>query len=635
MRIPRLLFLPIIFCLVSFNHRKEPGKGAFPYKEQGFTTRQAAAHLLNRFTFGYTQGMLDEVVKMGPENWFMQQLDTSYPDDSLKPMLTGYPAVSMTGDEIATHFADPGKLVKMAIADGLFSKEEINGLKEADKKAYRRKLLAYMKQKGMEPRAALNRQLISQKILRAVFSQNQLQEVLTSFWFNHFNVSLSKPPSANYTLAYERDVIRPNSLGNFENLLLATARSPAMLIYLDNDKSRVENTNATPRQQRQQQEAAKMIGEKLSESTNESQAGEIKNLMKTRGLNENYAREVMELHTLGVDGGYTQEDVTEGARILTGWMAYPSDGPGRQYLEKIQDRFSKEQLEKRGFVHEGDFLFAANRHDYGSKKFLGKNFPAGEGYSEGLAFFHTLASHPSTAKFICRKLATRFVQDNPPGTLVDRMAESFLKSKGDIKKVLLTMVYSPEFWQKSAYREKIKSPFELVVSAVRCTGASITDPYPLYTWMQKMGEPIYSYQAPTGFPYRAAYWINTGSLLYRMNFGMAFALEKIPGVNFNPQVLVNYHEPESMQAALEKIGASLLPERDLEPTMKRLLPLLNDPSIESKIAAAAGSAPADSTEEMTEGDMRGKIPALNSASKEIQLAQVTGILLGCPEFQRR
>jgi uncharacterized protein (DUF1800 family) len=368
---------------------------------------------------------------------------------------------------------------------------------------------AYMSEKGYKPEQDLFRQFICQKILRAAYSNNQLQEVMTDFWFNHFNVSITKNDCAEFIPAYERDVIRPNSLGKFGDLLLKTAKSPAMLYYLDNFSS-----------------AAPLPEGAVAVFAGEGADSAAAVAMRRRGINENYAREVMELHTLGVDGGYTQQDVTQAARVLTGWTVYPMN----ENAKKFVNRFNPDQLARRGFVHEGDFLFNANRHDRGEKTVLGHVFPAGGGYEEGVELLEMLAHHPSTARFICRKIAIRFVSDDPPQSLIDKMVKTFLQKDGDIRQVLITMVTAPEFWSPAAVREKTKSPFELAIGAVRSLHATIDQPYPLYTWITRMGEKMYYYQAPTGFPDKGVYWINAGSLLNRMNFGLALAEGQVPGV---------------------------------------------------------------------------------------------------------
>lgn len=651
-------FIRIRHCLVGIitaallcafhktGNPKKPGF-TFPYEQAGLTKREAAAHLLSRFSYGATTGQVDQVVQMGLENWFTSQLAANQADDSVQQLLSNYDALKMNTAEIVHTFPDAPRILKMAIDDGIITKEEAGKLKTGDRQQYRARLAAYMKQKDIRPRAELLRQLINQKILRAAYSNNQLQEVLTAFWFNHFNVSVTKNETAHFILSYERDVIRPHVLGKFEDLLLATAKSPAMLTYLDNAKSMVDKSRASSRQLQQQERMTKALANMEGSDTSRERTElveKIKNVRKQQGLNENYAREIMELHTMGVDGGYTQADVTEAARILTGWTVYPMEGYGRLFVQKLEDRMGTIKLERAGFVHEGSFLFAANRHDFGEKKFLETPYPPGEGYDEGLRLIHTLAYHPSTAKFICTKLAARFVSDTPATSLVNKMMQTFTRTNGDIKAVLITMTTASEFWSETALREKIKSPFELMISTVRATGASIRAPLQLYRWCTKMGEDIYHYQAPTGFPDRGRYWINTGSLLYRMNFGLAFANGQIPGVSFNIYALNNKHEPESAEAALKTFGSILMPERDLTSSINRLLPLVNDPAINKKITGAIGkdssvvsdeNEPADDIQDVNNNSLHKSNTDMQSGLSHPGLAQVVGILLGSPEFQRR
>ena len=414
------------------------------------------------------------------------------------------------------------------------------------------------------------------------------------------------------------------------------------------------------RQQRLKQMMNKRIENGISEDLNSDEAKlteKIKANKKNQGLNENYAREIMELHTLGVDGGYTQEDVTQAARVLTGWTVYlMSDYEPSKAIKKIIDRIGENRLEKNGFVHKGDFFFAMNRHDIKEKMVLNKNFAPGSGYEEGLTLMNMLAHHPSTAAFICRKLAVRFVNDNPPQSLIDKMAKSFAQHDGDIRQVLITMVSSTEFWEPQAMREKTKSPFELAISAVRVLDADVKMPFMLYQWISKMGQNLYYYQAPTGFPDKAPYWINTGSLLNRMNFGLAFVSEKIPGISFNLSALNNNHEPESAAAALNAYSKLMLPERNVAATIKRLTPLINDPAIQQKIGEAAGKSAASNDtnikagsetiedeimdkrlakQMLRKGNKNKEIPIATAAGNNSMLAQVVGIILGSPEFQRR
>lgn len=566
----------------------------FPYHEAGLTERQAAAHLISRFTYGATPGQVDEVVRIGLEKWFRQQLDAALPDDSLQTMLAQYDALKLSNAQIAETFPKNGQVVRLAIREGYLDKDSVR----ADKKAYRDILKKYMDDKGYKPEQELFRQLYCQKVLRAAYSQNQLREVMTDFWFNHFNVSITKNDCAEFIPVYERDVIRPGALGKFGDLLKATAHSPAMLYYLDNFTSSGPIDSTKPMQKAR----------------------------KAQGLNENYARELMELHTLGVDGGYTQQDVTQAARVLTGWTVYPMGLYGKA-MEQRLNKVGDDKLERQGFVHEGDFFFAANRHDKGEKVVLGKRFGPNGGYEEGMQLLDMLAHHPSTARFISRKIAIRFVSDDPPASLVDRMAKTFRDKDGDIREVLMTMVTSPEFWNISAVREKTKSPFELAMGAVRSLHAKINQPFQLYNWVTRMGEKMYFYQAPTGFPDKGQFWINTGSLLNRMNFGLALATGRIPGITFDLAVLNNNHEPESAQAALVTYCRLIMPERDLDQTIRRLTPMLGDPGLQQKVNTAA-------TTHNDEMAMTEPAPA-PSPMTSATTAQVVGIIIGSPEFQRR
>jgi uncharacterized protein (DUF1800 family) len=618
----------------------------FPYENAGLSRRQAAAHLLSRFTYGATPGQVDEVLKTGLESWFEEQLDHQLPDDTLNQMLSGYDALLMSNTEIVQAFPRPLQVMRMAAEEGVIPKDSIQLI---DKKAYRQRLNDFIQSKKLRQQSDLVRQFINQRILRSAYSNNQLQEVLTGFWFNHFNVSLTKREAVLLLPAYERDVIRPNTLGKFEDLLLATAKSPAMLIYLDNFISSGESGVYGMNAKRDKQQAG------LSVMLTDSGSLPVKPLKKPRakntGLNENYAREVMELHTLGVDGGYSQADVTEAARILTGWTIYPIADGYSPLIKRLIDKEGEQALTDRGFVREKDFMFAMNRHDSKEKKVLGRNFPANGGYREGVELLKMLAHHPSTARFISGKLAAYFVSDDPPKSLVDKMAKTFLDKEGSIREVLITMVNAPEFWDKAAIRSKTKSPFEFVISAIRALDASIENPSQLFSRMDKMGQRIYYFQAPTGFPDRAQYWINTGSLLNRMNFGLDIASQKVRGVKADLLKLNNYHEPESPAAALETYASLLIPGRDMEPTIKRLTPLLTDPLLNRKVENATGNSSGAIKRAMPENysleeeeklkETEEKIAVLPVGKNNIEtqaaamLAQVVGIIIGSPEFQRR
>jgi uncharacterized protein (DUF1800 family) len=329
------------------------------------------------------------------------------------------------------------------------------------------------------PQQMVARDLSEGKLLRAVYSNRQLDEVLADFWFNHFNVYLDKGADRYLVTEYERDVIRPRVLGKFKDLLEATAKSPAMLFYLDNWQS----VGPDPPQARGKKGA--------------------------RGLNENYGRELLELHTLGVDGGYTQSDVTEAARCFTGWtILQPQSG--------------------------GGFIFNSRVHDNGEKTVLGVRIPAGGGIRDGEAVLDLVARHPATARFISKKLATRFVADEPPASLVDRMAETFRKTGGDLRAVMKTMLESKEFFSEGAYRTKLKSPLEMVASAVRSVNGEVDYAFPLANQVAQLGQPLYRKQEPTGYSNTSQEWLNSGGLLARMNFVLQLADNKIPGVKVDP-----------------------------------------------------------------------------------------------------
>ena len=634
----------------------------FPYKKAGLTEKQAAAHLLNRFTFGPTPGQIDEVVNMGLEKWFAQQLNESLEDTDMLKRLITYDALNLSSEEIVNTYPNPGQIIALAKKNNIILKN--NDTSAAGKQEYKEQLKQVMQQYGYKPPAELERQLINQKIIRAAYSNNQLQEVMTDFWFNHFNVSLTKNQCLQFVLPYERDAIRINALGSFDQMLLATAKHTAMLEYLDNATS-VSNNN--PFGQKQLNNLlAKRANDKIEEMVNDTSnknAAALKQLLnarKTQGLNENYAREIMELHTLGVDGGYTQNDVTQLARALTGWGIMPllKDGVGKNLIDKAG---GIDKMKEKGFVIDGDFLYRPDKHDEGEKIILNQKLPANGGYEEGVKMIEFLANHPSTAKFISKKLAVRFVSDTPSEALINKMADAFLKSKGNIKTVLTVMVNSPEFWNADALREKIRSPFELAISAVRATKADVQQPFQLFLWCTRMGQKFYYYQAPTGFPDKASYWINTGSLLNRMNFGLAFATEKIPGIKLNLSSLNNNHEPESIEAALNTYSNLLLPERDNAANIKRLIPLITDNDLEKKLKDAAAkntNAEIIPTADESDNNMmtnerknnlalrKAEKAALNknnakpvtlayAAGNNTMIAQVTGVIIGSPEFQRK
>jgi uncharacterized protein (DUF1800 family) len=429
------------------------------------------------------------------------------------------------------------------------------------------------------PQQVVVQELMEAKLMRAIYGERQLQEVMDDFWLNHFNVFINKGADRYLLTSYERDVIRPHSMGKFEDLLVATAQSPAMLFYLDNWLSVGPNSDVAlgiPKQ------APNNPWRRRRFPMQPRPRKQAKN--RPSGLNENYGRELMELHTLGVNSGYTQKDVTEVARVFTGWtIKQPREG--------------------------GGFTFNERMHDPGVKIVLGHKIkPNGE--KEGLEVLHILAHSPSTAHFICTELAVRFVSDTPPQSLVDRMAQTFLKKNGDIREVLKTMFDSPEFWAPEAYRAKVKTPLEFVVSAVRATGADVNDAMPLVFQLRTMGMPLYGMQPPTGYSDKADAWVNSSALLGRMNFALALATGRLHGVQVDStQVLGENDVPADPEQMLAVIENNLLDGDVAKQTHDTIEARLQDPKISQR--------------------------RLDDPARAPNVGIIEGLLLGSPDFQRR
>jgi uncharacterized protein (DUF1800 family) len=428
-------------------------------------------HVLDRMSFGARPGDVDHVRSIGVDRYIDEQLHPErLPDVGLSERLADLTTLRMSSRDITEKF-------------------QIPQLKDAkpDQEAQQRANSVVV-------------ELQEQKIIRAIYSTRQLQEVLVDFWFNHFNVDARKGADRFLLTSYERDVIRPRVFGKFRDLLEATAKSPAMLFYLDNWMS------ADPNGPHIEMPAPRLARGPFGQPIYVQPAPRMprQNPNAPKGLNENYGRELMELHTLGVDGGYTQQDVTEVARAFTGWT-----------------------IDRPRLV--GEFKFDPRLHDEGKKLVLGHVIKAG-GQRDGEEVLDILARHPSTARFIATKLARRLISDTPPPALVDRVAARFRETDGDLREVVRAILTSPEFFSAEAYHAKVKTPFEFVVSAVRATDADVHDARPLVRQLAELGMPLYQCQPPTGYKDTADAWVNTGALVGRMNFGLALATNKIRGV---------------------------------------------------------------------------------------------------------
>jgi uncharacterized protein (DUF1800 family) len=445
------------------------------------------------------------------------------------------------------------------------------------------------------PQRMVAQELMAERLTRDIYSSAQLQEVMTDFWLNHFNIYLRKNDETPYYLvSYARDTVRPNAMGKFEDLLEAVAHSPAMMLYLDNSESMGPDSLAA--------EHAKM---QQSRNPGKKKVDE--------GLNENYARELMELHTLGVNGGYTQADVTQVARILTGWtVTQPQRG--------------------------GGFEFNENRHEPGTKKVMGTKFKD-DGEREGEALLHFLVTRPATAQFISRQLAIRFVSDDPPQSLVDRMARTYMSTGGDISAILRTLFRSPEFWAASDYRSKVKTPLEFVVSAVRASNADVENFQPIENALHQMGMQLYGCIPPTGYKWVASEWVSTSALVDRMNFALNLAANRLPGVRVSWS-----NQPADVNVGLTSDSApdaqaAPIPTLDQEET--RLEPMIVAGGVGEQTRTAAlsqfdsQSAQGSFTVYPVSAEAKPRNAPRPANALERQDEVLAGLLIGSPEFQRR
>ncbi len=568
--------------------------------------------LLNRITFGPRPGDVESVRQVGLDAFLDQQLHPERIDDSaVESKLAALPTLSMSTEELLENYPQPKKAFKreerrrreesgqsMSRAMRPDTRDERPSDEMSQQTGATRQDVAEMQ----GPRRVIM-ELAQEEVLRAIYSNRQLQEEMVQFWMNHFNIFAPKGADKWLTTSFERDTIRPHALGKFEDLLVATAKSPAMLFYLDNwmsatsDPTYAGNLNGgfeKPAPFGGRREPCGMgrggryaiwrsLGWPSSGSAPQNPnigAGGAK--QNKRGLNENYARELMELHTLGVDGGYTQQDVIEVARCLTGWTIDRS---------------------KRG----GEFIFNPRMHDFGEKVVLDHRIRGGHGMEDGLQVLRILAHHPSTAHFISLKLCRRFVADDLPAALVDRASQAFLKSDGDIRAVLKTILTSPEFYSRAAYEAKVKSPLELVASSLRALGADTDASFPLLQFIARMGQPMFQYQAPTGFPDRASTWINSSALLMRMNYALMLASNHIRGTQVDLRELSPENGGVSSETAITELSRRLL-----------------------------GGPPAPQTRETIIKELAGEGGSGFSGWQiSGDVSSITALLIASPEFQRR
>ncbi|HEY4355115.1 MAG TPA: DUF1800 domain-containing protein [Acidobacteriaceae bacterium] len=526
----------------------------------------------------FKAGRRPDVAPMEPED--VRAVLTLDPDQRIAKLL------AMSPDEMMSFRAGLRPVQRALLARGLSPAQvEILGAMQA-------------------PVRVVGAEALSSRLLRDVYSERQLQAVMTDFWLNHFSVYAKKNANEPYYLAaYERDTILPNAMGKFEDLLVATAKSPAMLIYLDNFQSIGPDSLAAQR--------VKRFG-KFAPNAQVAQ-------FLPKGLNENYARELMELHTLGVNGGYTQKDVIEVAKCFTGWtIDRPYQG--------------------------GSFSFEPNRHEGGSKTVLGQTISSG-GEEEGLKVLHMLATSPATAHFVSNKLAVRFVSDTPPPALVDRMAQTFLKTDGDIKAVLSTMFHSQEFWSPQVYRAKLKTPIEFMTSALRASDAQVQNPLPLVQAMEQLGMPIYGMQTPNGYPWNSEPWANSNALVSRMNFAIVLGGSRIPGTHTDWQQLTGEPVDAANAQAEHKLETVILGRPAADRTRETVLAQASNPSLQRDAAEKFALRAGDGDEEtpLNTNVLMKKVSArqgqganmMRADLPETPLDTMAGLLLGSPDFQRR
>ncbi len=661
--------------------------------EGKLSEEQRILHVLNRLGFGARPGDVERVKAMGLDKYIDLQLNPDRIDDSAsEARLQNLDALRMTTTQLYEKYPQPGQLLQQLqrrgqlpadlaaardnrVKGGANATPNQNQPKSGDATTgemmgppantanpnpnanatanaadanpmnnaeYRRAVYEYFKENNLRPPQFMTGELQMARILRAVYSERQLQEVLVDFWTNHFNVFAGKGADRWLLISYDRDTIRPHTLGKFSDLLRATAESPAMLFYLDNFQS--VSPNAPQQQPRQLGPLANL---RMSNNPQQQRPQQ----QQRRGINENYARELMELHTLGVDGGYTQKDVQEVARCFTGWTIFAPRGAAAAAAQITGGGGRRIEMLRE---NAGKFYFNERVHDDGEKIVLGHKIPAGGGVKDGLMVLDILAHHPSTAKFIATKLVRHFVSDNPSQPLVDRVAQTYLKTDGDIREMLRTIFSSPEFNSTAAYRAKIKRPFELAISAVRTLGADTNGGPGLNQWITRMGQPLYGFQTPNGYSDMAEDWVNTGALLERMNFALALASNRVAGTRVNLGQFISNDKSINKENLLDRFVTLFVGGEMSAKTRESLLKQLGD-QITIPSMPAAQNASAKAPENPFEaGFQRGDLPGFGGNNNQQQqpprqqqvasinpstianpVVKIAGLILGSPEFQRQ
>ena len=490
------------------------------YAQAAATERDRAIHLLQRATYGPRAQDIDAVLSAGIADWLDRQLHPERIDDAaLETLLAQVPVASMSLTELLGQY--PPSQVLSSVRELV----QGNSLPESERRRLRRELSEH------SPRRILDG-LATARITRAVHSERQLQEMMTTFWYDHFNVFWGKNVTRSLVPDYERNAIRPYVFGKFEDMVLATAQHPAMLYYLDNFQSAAPDSSLQARQRRDATARRMRRMPAGTQTRARAQANQRMEQQRRRqpGLNENYARELLELHTLGVDGGYTQADVIDVAHILTGWTF----GESGSRMQMGRGRASYEDgrlvLPEIDYDEAYQFRFRAELHDAGQKTVMGRVFEAGGGQEEGVELIRMLAHHPSTARHVATQLATRFVADEPPTALVDHLADVFLATSGDLREVTRTLFTSSEFYDPAVVANRVKSPFLLVTSTLRMTHGRTADTRVLMEPLRALGEAPYLAEPPTGYPETSAQWASGGAMLTRMNFATSYATGRLRGV---------------------------------------------------------------------------------------------------------